>query len=147
MQREELNRLQREECEREERKGHYGTSMAFGYYDAGMKTCELTVNPGWVYVGATRWGTYKIGATRQSVQVRLTYSGAKFVHSVYTDYPFVLESGLHRRFREKRSSGEYFKLTDEDIDEIGAIQTVCGEPVLHFDTLAKVKRHSWKKQS
>ena len=140
MQRLELERLQREACEREERRGHYGTNMIFPYYDAGTKTREVTVNPGWVYVGVTPWGTYKIGATRQSVQARLTYSNAKFVHSVYTDYPFVLEAGFHRRFRGKCAGGEYFKLADEDIDEIRAIQTVCGEPVSHFGTLAEVKR-------
>lgn len=67
--------------------------------------------------------TYKIGVTRGSTQKRLkrlqtgNSSKIELVYSVYTNYPFKLESMLHTHFKEKRGIGEWFYLNKEDIDE------------------------------
>lgn len=129
--------------DQDEKAGHYWTDRrleAWSLYDAGQKSRDVPELPGWVYVGVTRFGSHKIGATRKSVRSRLTCSGAEFVHAIWTDYPFILESALHRRFSEKRTNGEYFKLGVEDIDHIRGIQSVGGRPVCHVTDVAETRR-------
>lgn len=125
-----------------ERAGHFvdlaeAGRFSFDAYDAGLKSRTLDGGPGWVYLGQTNFGTWKIGATRRSVQTRLTSSFACFEHAVWSEHPFALESALHRRFadRRTRAGGEYFKLTGADVEAIKAIQTVGGKAVRHATTL------------
>ena len=64
---------------------------------------------------------YKIGVTRNLAQKRLkqlqTGNSSKLhiVYSVYSEYPFRLESMLHKTFDSKRSEGEWFNLDQNDV--------------------------------
>ena len=134
-----------ESRDQDEEAGHYwtdrniGTRSLYDLYDAGQKTSAVPELPGWVYVGVTRSRTYKIGATRKSVRSRLTCSFAEFVHAIWTDYPFILESALHRHFSEKRTRGEYCKLEVEDIAHSRGIQSVGKRPVRHVFDVAETR--------
>lgn len=65
--------------------------------------------------------TYKIGVTRDLAQKRLkrlqtgNSSELHIIYSVYTTYPFRLETILHNKFNHKRASGEWFYLDQDDI--------------------------------
>ena len=138
--RHEKYRREAQEWEERARSGFYGSELQPVHYDAGSKTHHRDAHPGWVYIGQTDHAAFKIGATRRSVQVRLTASVSKFVHAIYTEYPFYLESSLHRRFSKQRRRGEYFTLSDEDIEEIGRIKAVCGIPVIHVTRLKDTRK-------
>lgn len=67
---------------------------------------------------------YKIGYTESSVEERFKsmkmYSpiGAEITSIIHCDNPKVLESDLHKKFKDKRLSGEFFKLDELDIEII-----------------------------
>lgn len=66
---------------------------------------------------------YKIGLTRshlfdsKRIKQLQTGNGTELHLSSYyeTEHPFILEKMLHNRFSSKQESGEWFKLTNEDI--------------------------------
>ena len=65
--------------------------------------------------------TYKIGVTRGDISRRIAKlqtgsSGEIFlVRKHETPHPFFVEGALHRRFADKRVSGEWYQLSDEDV--------------------------------
>lgn len=90
---------------------------------------------GFVYLLRAENGTYKIGRAR-NVQQRL-HDIAKFVpfrvelmHVIATPDMPRLESRLHRCFADRRVNGEWFALTDTDVDALLSYDAV---PPEHFD--------------
>lgn len=67
--------------------------------------------------------TFKIGVTKRDVNVRMKEiqtgnPGEIFIlHIFKSDYPYKLESMLHRRFMSKRTLNEWFALESNDINE------------------------------
>ena len=65
---------------------------------------------------------YKIGVTRNLVQDRLkklqTGNASKLhmIHVIETEHPFRLETMLHNKFKDKQVNGEWFSLTNDDIN-------------------------------
>jgi hypothetical protein len=64
--------------------------------------------------------SYKIGCSKK-VDRRIRFlqqtlpAKAKLIHLINTDYPRGIEAYWHRRFAEKRSRGEWFKLSPDDV--------------------------------
>ncbi|WFU09782.1 GIY-YIG nuclease family protein [Rhizobium sp. CB3090] len=80
---------------------------------------EDAVVVGYVYM--QRHGSdYKIGYTKslnkrgRQIQIELPQK-IELVHSILTDDPAGIEAYWHKRFSEKRTRGEWFKLTKADI--------------------------------
>ncbi len=76
--------------------------------------------------------TYKIGVTRNLAQKRLKHlqtgnsSELHIIYSIYTNYPFRMETLLHTKFRNKKATGEWFYL---DSDDIKNFQKTCEETI------------------
>lgn len=51
----------------------------------------------------------------KQVKLQLPEKAAE-IHRIYTDDPIGIESYWHKRFKEKRKNGEWFELTEEDVD-------------------------------
>ena len=74
---------------------------------------------GFVYLVKGHPGEYKIGRTNL-IDRRLSELGAtasieqELIHEIKTDDPAGIESYWHRRFKEKRMKGEWFKLSPTD---------------------------------
>lgn len=72
--------------------------------------------PGYVYIVASD-GECKIGKSC-NVKSRMQSLGLDYhnvVHTIHSEYSFDLENQLHIVFKHRRISGEWFKLTDDDI--------------------------------
>lgn len=91
------------------------------------------VNPkefGFVYLILAENGLYKIGKAR-SLKSRLKPFSVHFpmkwdlVYSFYSKNYNTAEASLHERFKDKRDIGEWFKLSDSDVEYIKSIQ---GDP-------------------
>ena len=67
-------------------------------------------------------GLYKIGVTRNiekrmsSLSVAAPY--IKLIHVIHTEHIYALEKYYHNYFREKRTRGEWFQLSEQDIKNI-----------------------------
>lgn len=66
---------------------------------------------------------YKIGITKDFTQrLRNLQTGNPFVIEVYNFYPLTthrkMETYLHNKYKEKKVGGEWFKLTQDDLNEI-----------------------------
>lgn len=81
---------------------------------------------GYVYVLRADNGVYKIGQSTQiddrikQLSIQLPYE-LELVHVIETDHVINAEQLLHNRYAEKRRGGEWFALTDEDLEEIKAL--------------------------
>jgi DNA-binding XRE family transcriptional regulator len=75
---------------------------------------------GFIYLIRAENGLVKIGATdKPRARLSTLSSGSpvplELLHTIATnDMPW-LEANLHRRFKEKRARGEWFRLTEEDL--------------------------------
>ena len=72
---------------------------------------------------------YKIGKTnsfeRRYKQIKLQLPfDAEEVHQIRTNNINKLESHWHRRFRNKRKNGEWFELTESDLEEFTSVDQV-----------------------
>jgi len=92
---------------------------------------------GFIYILRADNGVYKIGQTTQlddrikQLGIQLPYE-LELVHAVGTDHVLSAEQLLHKRYASKRQKGEWFALSDEDIEEIKGLNylhTASGE---HF---------------
>lgn len=83
---------------------------------------------GYVYLISTTTGDYKIGCSSKP-DTRLKAFSKLFPFSVNcevlikTENMNKLESDLHQRFADKRSNGEWFRLSAEDVDYIRGLST------------------------
>ena len=81
----------------------------------------LTTSYGYVYlIKANRKGQYKIGKTgspagRKSQLSQLDPHDRRYEHVLETNDPCGLENYWHRRFEDKKVSGEIFKLSKKDL--------------------------------
>lgn len=77
---------------------------------------------GHIYIIEAPNGLYKIGLTTTSVDKRVYNLNAmspvplKLVHSIASDQVRKAESRIHKRFSDKRTHGEWFELTQDDLD-------------------------------
>jgi hypothetical protein len=75
--------------------------------------------PGYVYlIRMDKW--YKLGCTtdilRRRGEIRVTLPDTEhLVHSIETDDPFGIERYWHQRFADRRTRGEWFVLTWDDV--------------------------------
>ena len=99
----------------------------FSYKPRGQKQREPQSREGFIYV--LKCGPhYKIGLSqnvdRRVEQLSVTPPfDVELIHTIETDDMFKLESFLHDKFSEKRKNGEWFELTEADVEyikELGA---------------------------
>lgn len=82
--------------------------------------------PGYVYLIINSEGHYKIGKAKNA-EDRITTLGVVLpfpvtpVHTIKTDDMTGLERELHTRFDSKRLAGEWFALTQEDVEYIKSL--------------------------
>lgn len=85
--------------------------------------CQLAAAPECVYVVHAGFGEYKIGKTR-CISDRLaeigeaTLTRVKPVILLSTENIDDLERTLHKTFKSKRTHGEWFRLDDDDLEQI-----------------------------
>lgn len=82
---------------------------------------KTMVNAGHVYLVRADTGDFKIGKTKSLVgRLKAMQTGSPYklelVHSIATDNMSELEAELHFQFSAKRSEGEWFQLSQEDVD-------------------------------
>lgn len=90
----------------------------------------------------------KIGMSVNDLQIRFqqfkTYAplGAYIVGFIKTKKASVLESQLHKKYKEKRLSGEFFSLTDDEVyREINNHNTSFGEIISYINEL--IEEHNY----
>lgn len=87
------------------------------------------LSTGHVYVVRNAAGEYKIGRTIDLTARLYSLNGTvgerlHLVHAMTCDDAVHVERFLHRRYFSKRLGGEWFRLADEDIEELKAISHV-----------------------
>lgn len=88
---------------------------------------------------------YKIGMTKRSVEKRLKQlqtgcsNELTIVETFETEYPFLLESILHKTFAHKRLTGEWYALS---LDDVKNFKTKCVES---NESLELIKDNPWIK--
>jgi len=81
---------------------------------------------GYIYLIKAETGHCKIGRTK-SIKNRMEFFGVKLpfkfdiIHTFPADDMYDAERDLHSIFAEKRTNGEWFHLTDEDVSRISGI--------------------------
>jgi hypothetical protein len=91
-----------------------------------QKKSENRTNPGYVYLVGADNGLYKIGRAK-NVDDRVNFFGVKLpmktwlVHSFYSDNYDKAEKQLHEHFAEQRNHGEWFNLSDADVEKIKSL--------------------------
>lgn len=83
--------------------------------------------PGWVYVFkySPNEDLYKIGSA-ENIHKRIAQlrTAAPFIDQCHSFHSFTyrkVEKELHQHFRGKRVAGEWFRLTDDDLDYIASL--------------------------
>lgn len=101
-------------------------------------------NEGYVYIIADYENeAYKIGVTRNLISKRMKQlqtgnsNDLQLIKSFKSQYPFKLESLLHRRFSYKRIQNEWFALDKSDIDNF---ESICNISEQNFEMLEKMKQ-------
>lgn len=91
--------------------------------------------PGHVYLLASELGPHKIGRAKEvgerlkTLAIQLPFD-VSLAHHFPADDCVAAEAYLHGRFAEKRLRGEWFRLTEEDVEWImGIVRFEAGEPV------------------
>lgn len=90
---------------------------------------------GQLYLVGVLEGCYKIGRSGDSEKRLLSYSPKLPVtltihHRISTDNAEWLEGVLHRAFRHRRALGEWFRLTESDVELLKSVIALrCGESV------------------
>lgn len=106
-------RLEQREKEEQQRRAAYGSS-----HEKRKRSDD-----GYVYLIQSEMGQYKIGKSRQLdkriklFSVKLPFK-TEMIHYFYTKTMTQDETFLHDRFSEKRTNGEWFDLTTEDVEYI-----------------------------
>lgn len=94
---------------------------------ASLKKTALVKNntrAGYIYVLGSNEGFYKIGLTKREPDERiLEFSPAlpfktHLEVTIWSEDMYVLEKELHRVFKNKKTNGEWFKLSENDLDYI-----------------------------
>ena len=91
------------------------------YYPIKEKK-NINKNAGYVYLLEYN-NLYKIGCSK-NIDKRLhdleknTPHKINLIHSIKTDNKYKLENELHQKYKDKRSKGEWFSLSDSDIQNI-----------------------------
>ena len=78
---------------------------------------------GYVYLLSSPFGFYKIGCSTKPKNRLMTFGvqlpfEVDCLCTIYTGDMYGLEHQLHERFAEKRSKGEWFELSESDVDYI-----------------------------
>jgi len=84
---------------------------------------------GFVYIfGSVATGYFKIGCGDRPASRLRDYERSKLpfpvemIHTIPVDDKVMAEAELHRLFRENRTNGEWFKLTDEELGKITSLK-------------------------
>lgn len=91
-------------------------------YSEDIKPLKINKNAGYVYLLEYN-NLYKIGCSK-NIDKRLhdleknTPHKINLIHSIKTDNKYKLENELHQKYKDKRSKGEWFSLSDSDIQNI-----------------------------
>lgn len=111
---------------------------------------------GYVYLLKVRneSNLYKIGRSRvphnrlKTFNVKLPFQ-VDLIALIKTDNMYSLEKMLHRRFDDKRSDGEFFYLTTEDVQAICALQgnTINGNPDMPTARRSRAPDHSLQQEN
>lgn len=92
--------------------------------------------PGYIYLvkGLYETPTYKIGYSKtpkkriRKFDVVLPFP-IETTHLIKTDHMKAVEAYLHDKYKDRRSNGEWFELTPDDVAEICAIETLNAEDI------------------
>lgn len=78
---------------------------------------------GYVYLIEAETGQYKIGRSKnppnrlRAIGVKMPFK-VEIIHTIQTNDMYSLEINLHQRFADKRVNGEWFALSQDDVDYI-----------------------------
>lgn len=78
---------------------------------------------GWIYIIGDNNGLFKIGMTKRKPDERINEFSPKLpfetqlIYSEKTNDACLLEEKLHEKFSEKRVRGEWFKLTERELED------------------------------
>jgi len=101
---------------------HYFDGLDVFKVEGDGTPAQASSNSGYIYVIQSEYG-YKIGKTT-SIKNRSQLFGVKlpfdfsFVYTYFSDRFSKLEVDLHQHFKHKRLNGEWFNLSNEDLEEL-----------------------------
>jgi hypothetical protein len=92
----------------------------------GEKRDPNTIIPGFVYVLKGENGYYKIGKARnvdsryKLLKIQLPFS-VELIHTIYSNDYTLAEKQIHQKFVGKQVNGEWFTLTESDVDYLKSL--------------------------
>src|SRR5207253_1556548 len=90
---------------------------------------KTKTSAGYVYLVKSPVGYFKIGRSKnpddrvKTFGVKLPFD-VEILHTIKCDDYHTAESFLHKKYADKRSGGEWFDLTPEDVEEIKSITSL-----------------------
>lgn len=87
---------------------------------------------GYVYIAAAETGLFKIGKSRNPKERVKGFAGAvmpfqiTLLHAIFSADMHMAESMIHQQYKHCRRAGEWFQLSDKELDELLSMQ-VFGE--------------------